>query len=904
MAQTKPDTLTLDSLKTDTLGADTAKARKEEGVDTTVEYSADEIDFGVQSRITTLTGNAVVTYKDMKLEAARIVVDWDKQLLTATGEPDTLWKDSTQTEIDTIKVRGRPHFAQGQESFIGDEIAYNMKTKVGRVRGGSTEYEQGRYYGEQFKRLPDNIITVNRGDFTTCDLDPPHYHFWARELKVKVGKRVIARPVVLYFADVPVMIVPYGVFPQQRGRTSGILVPTFGESSVQGRFLKNIGYYWATSDYMDVSGSFDYYENLGILGGGHYRYAKRDQLNGAVDFTFNTQRDPNSTKHRDYSAALNHTQILDRYTTLNMSGSYYSNRSYQQSTASQQNILNQQLRSSALLNRTWEYWPWSLNASVTYNQYLNLGTWDATLPNISFTHKNGMLFPPPKAPREIRDAVAPKELNPPWYRTFTWNYAVTFRDELSMPHQHKVEGLRLGLTGLNGVKAANTQILGTDTTGVFQKDGLIHTGRIAAQAKILRYLNVTPSLNLRSLTTRRAVRYVPQDKVLVRDDEYGFFQRTTFNLGSSATTKLYGLLNRPLGIDASFRHVATPTAGFTWTPDFSDRQWGYFKTASLPDGRTLTYDRFPGSENISGAGDTPAALSEFVNLGLDNLFQMKTGDSTAGEKESRFDLLDWSLGTGVDLKRDTLKWNNLSMSFRTTIPGTIIGPIQAISLDVTTVHSLYEPVNTPNGEIRINRFFWNRPGAKWYAPIDLTNADINLGFSVRADNLGSLLGIGKSEKKDTTAVPDSLLVPFGPVSTTDISQPSFPPPPPGGPGQPEGASAKGPAQLYEMPLTASASIHESKDYVSLATSAGISTRLAYNLTPKWNMSMDYSYDLKFKQVTNVSVSITRDLHCWEMAFQWYPLGPRPGYYFRLGIKSPMLRDVKIERNRMSGGLYY
>jgi len=900
----QPDTLRLDSLRADSLRADSIKARKEEGVDTTVDYSADEIDFGVQNRVTLLKGNAVVTYKDMKLEAANIVVDWDKQLLTATGQPDTLWKDSTQTEIDTIKVHGRPHFTQGAESFTGEEIAYNMKTRVGRVRGGSTEYEQGRYYGEQFKRLPDNILTVNSGDFTTCDEDPPHYHFWAKELKVMVGKRVIARPVVLYFGDVPVMAVPYGVFPQQRGRTSGILVPTFGESSVEGRFLKNIGYYWATSDYMDLSGSIDYYESLGILGRGQFRYAERYYLNGALNFNFNTARDPNSTKHRDYAADIRHTQILDQYTTLNISGAYASSRAYQQSTATQQNILNQQLQSNATLNRSWEYWPWTLSANVGYTQYLNLGTWNAVLPAINFTHKNGLLFPPPKAPREVRDAVAPKELNPPWYRTFSWSYAVTYRNELSLPHQRKEEGIRLGLINLNGLPAANTQILGNDTTGIFQQDGFVHTGRIAAQAKILRYLNLTPSLNIRSLTTRRAVRYLPEDKILVRDDESGFFQRTTFNLGSSATTKLYGLLNRPLGLDASFRHVATPSMGFTWTPDFSDRQWGYFKTVSLPDGRSLTYDRFPADANISGAGGTPAGLSEFVNLGLDNLFQMKIGDSTAGEKESRFDLLDWSLSSGVDLKRDSLKWNNLGMSFRTTIPGKIVGPLEAMSVDVSTTHSLYEPVNTPAGQIRINRFFWDRPNAKWYAPLDLTNADINLGFSLRADNLASLFGLGKGGKKDTTTVPDSLLVPFGPASTIDLSQPAFPPPPPGGLEQPEQRLTKGPAELFDMPLTASVSIHESHDYVAHSTTSGFSSRLAYNLTPNWNMTMDYTYDLQRNQVTNVGISVTRDLHCWEMAFQWYPLGYRPGYYFRLGIKSPMLRDVKIERNRISGGAFY
>lgn len=898
--------LPLDSLRADTTRPDTLHAKKQEGVDTLVNYSADEIDFGVQQRVTVLKGSAVVTYKDMRLEAGQITVDWNKQILTAVGIPDTIWTDSTNTQVDTIQTAGHPHFVQGTEDFFGDEIAYNMKSKLGRVRGGTTQYEQGYYYGRQFNRLPDNVITVNKGDFTTCSLNPPHYHFWAKELKVMVGKRVIARPVVLYFGDVPVLAVPYGIFPQQHGRTSGILVPTFGESSAEGRFLKNIGYYWVMSDYMDVRGSVDYYENLGLLGRGTYLYNKRFALDGEMDFDFNTQRQPSSGRHRDYSVRARHNQILDRYTRLSVAGSYASSRAYRQAIGTQQDVLNQQLESNATLSRSWEYWPWTLNANVGYTQYLNLRTWSAVLPGISFTHKNGLLFPGPKAPRNIRGAVAPKELNPPWYRAFSWNYGVIYRNELSLSRQQKEVGYRLGLIGLNGRQQSNTQILGVDTLNRFQHDGAVHTGSIAAQARILRYLNLTPRLNLRALTTRGTVRYVPWDRILVRDDENGFFQRTTFDLGSSATTKLYGLLERPFGLDASFRHVATPTVGLAWHPDFSDRQWGYFKKITLPDGRSLTYDRFPAGENISGAGGTPAGLSERMNFGLDNLFQMKMGDSTMGGKETKFDLLSWTLGTGIDFKRDSLKWDNLGTSFRTTIPGKIVGPLQALSLDLTTQHSLYQPVRTSQGSVyRINRFYWQRPGAKWYAPLDLTNADVNVAFSLRADKLGSLFSYGKGAKKDTTAVPDSLVVPFGNASPPDFSQSAFPTPPPGGPEPAEPATQKAPAELFDMPLTVSVNLHQSHDYVYRSVTSGFGARASYSLTPKWDMSMDYSFDLHRKRVNNVGIYVTRDLHCWEMAFQWFPLGYRPGYFFRLGLKSPMLHDVKVERHRESGsGVIY
>jgi len=395
---------------------------------------------------------------------------------------------------------------------------------------------------------------------------------------------------------------------------------------------------------------------------------------------------------------------------------------------------------------------------------------------------------------------------------------------------------------------------------------------------------------------------VPRDKLFVRDDEYGLFQRTTFSLGTNFNTKLYGLLVRPFGLDAKFRHLVTPSVGFHWNPDFSDRQWGYFKRATLADGRTLRYDRFPASDNVTGG--TPAGLSEAVNFGLGQIYQMKTGDSTRGEKEQNFELLAWDMSTAVDLKRDSLKWNDLGMSFRTGIPGTIVGPVQSLSLNVSTSHSFYEQV--ANGR-RVNRFFWQRPGAKWYAPLDLTSASIDLGFSIRADHIGSIFQFGKEARADTAAVADSALVP-GAATPPDLSERAFqePSPPPGGPEKEEQlnkTTEQGPAELSQMPLTATVNIHETHDYVFHSELSGLATRISYSLTPKWDMSLDYNYDLRHKVINNVGVVITRDLHCWEMSLQWYPLGWHPGYFFRLAIKSPMLKDVKIERNRLSTGAF-
>jgi hypothetical protein len=320
--------------------------------------------------------------------------------------------------------------------------------------------------------------------------------------------------------------------------------------------------------------------------------------------------------------------------------------------------------------------------------------------------------------------------------------------------------------------------------------------------------------------------------------------------------------------------------------------WDYYRTVSLPDGRRYTFDRFPASENIGGGG-SPTGLSENFAFGLDHLFQMKTS-AEEEQNQKRFDLLAWSMRTAVDLRKDSLKWDNLAMSWRTSVPGTIIGPVSGLSFDVSTSHSLYRYVNGRP----VNEFFWDRPGAQWYAPVELLNSSMNVGFSVRAETIGSLFGSGGGA--GPVAVSDSLAAPepYNPADVPDIRNP---PPPPSG----RKLDATQPSRLFDMPLTMSVNVHQTRDYLRNSKTSSLATRATFNLTPNWDVNFDYTFDLERREVRNVGVSVLRDLHCWEASFQWSPLGYRPGYFLRVGLKSPQLRDVKIERHRGGGfGSYY
>jgi hypothetical protein len=856
---------------------------RREGVDSVITYSADAIDFEILTRTTILEGNARIEYKDMELTAARIALNWDEQIMTATSTFDTLYSDSARTEIDTVIEVGRPHFKQGSEEFTGDEIAYNLKSKIGRVRGGRTVYQDGSYYGEQFKRISEDVLTVRHGEFTTCELDVPHYHFGANVLKIEVGERVVARPVYLYFADVPVLALPYGVFPIQKGRTSGFITPVFGESAAQGRFLRNIGYYWATSDYMDVLGTMDYYEEQGILGGSKFRYAKRYKLTGNVDFDFNMQRS-GSTRNRRWQVSANHSHTIDQNTRIGMSGSYISDKSFLNDFGNTNNKLNQSVRSNATLSKNWNNSPWSASVNLGYTQNIQQETWSATLPAVRFTHKQGRLFPAPKAPRGIRFAATPKESSEPWYRTFTWTYNTSYSNDLSDLHTKSELGVYPDSLG-NFITE-----YGGDSLKVRQRDGLGHQGSFAATAKILRYVNLNPSIGWQHSWTRKVIGYTPEGDYFRRIDENGFFTRTTFDVGSSASTKLYGLARYPFGIPAQFRHVMTPTVSFRYRPDFSDKEWGYFKTVSLDDGTELEYDRFRASDQSGVVGGTPSGLSEALTFSLGNLFQMKSGDAEEGT-EKKFDLLSANFSSGIDFKKDSLKWSDISSSFRTALPGKLIGPIESVGLDLGTTHSMYER----QGTRVINKFFWDRDGAQWYAPFDLLRASGSVDFSVRAETFVDLFKFksrekpARGEQNDSLDVTETSELPLNPSESLDHEQDDRPPLPQ--------AETEDMQTFLDMPVSMRFNIRHARDYVNISKTSTLGANFDGQLTPRWTMSLSYYFDLDTKTPENAGVTLTRDLHCWEASLNWSPLGFNPSYSLRIGLKSPQLRDVKIERNR-------
>ncbi len=208
-----------------------------------------------------LYGKGDIQNRELRLRAENIDINWTTSVLNAKGVADTTraagGADTTgRGDTTNPRYRGLPELVDGGETYHGTTISYNFKTKKGRINVGQTEIEKGLYYGEAIKKVEGDVLYVADGKFTTCDLTHPHYYFASPEMKVVVKDKIVARPVYFYVSDVPVFALPFGIFPAERGRRSGLITPGYG-SSDRGRYLTHLGYYWATNDYMDWNGRAD-----------------------------------------------------------------------------------------------------------------------------------------------------------------------------------------------------------------------------------------------------------------------------------------------------------------------------------------------------------------------------------------------------------------------------------------------------------------------------------------------------------------------------------------------------------------------------------------------------------------------------------------------------------------------
>ena len=70
-----------------------------------------------------------------------------------------------------------------------------------------------------------------------------------------------------------------------------------------------------------------------------------------------------------------------------------------------------------------------------------------------------------------------------------------------------------------------------------------------------------------------------------------------------------------------------------------------------------------------------------------------------------------------------------------------------------------------------------------------------------------------------------------------------------------------------------------------------------NLTPKWKLNVSTGWDFVHAQLSYTNISIDRDLHCWQMHFNWTPKGGQQQWSFSINVKASILQDLKLDKKK-------
>ncbi len=505
-----------------------------------VRYSGREIDFFEKDRRIVLTGEAKLGYQEMELTADIVNYDLRRAALVAEGTPV---------------------LRQGGEEVEGSRMGYNLDERMGVVYKGRTRYQTGFLEGAEVVRVDPTTLDVRRGTYTSCDLTPPHYHFAGHLMRVYLDDKSVARPVVLHIRGLPVMALPFYILPLTHDRRSGFLIPDieFGVSDRRGRFVRNLGYYWATNEYMDVAFSGDFYQDQKWTAHLATNYALRYRLSGSVRGSF-TRETIAGGGGRRWDIHATHNQELGERSSLTARADFVSDVSYRPDQGNSINDLNRDLQSDISFQKNWT--GQALSLAVSRREALDRGEVTERFPTLRYTVTR---FP-------ILGRGEPGGAAP-WYGTTYLGLStslVNFRDKR-----------RSAATGAD----MTTKHFATEETFT-----------LSNSMKLFGWLGLSPSAEYR-------------EALFAKDNQGERWQRRgVWSAGASANTNLYGTWRPNIGPVVGLRHIMTPSVSFRYTPDFNQ----YLDAGD-------TRDRFP---TISGIGGTPRGARS-LGLSVQHTFQTK-----------------------------------------------------------------------------------------------------------------------------------------------------------------------------------------------------------------------------------------------------------------------------------------
>lgn len=854
--------LRYDSTAIDTTAADSAKRKP--GIDAPVDYECtDSLVYDAETRLVHLYGKAQVKYMDMTLNAAKITMNMDSSMVRAAGERDTAGI-----------LQDKPVYSQGSDNYHSELMTFNFKTKKGYITNVETTQGDGFMQSQHSKRAADGTLYLEHAKYTTCDAKHPHFYIALSRAKVRPGKESVFGPAYLVVADVPLpLAVPYGFLPFNKKYSSGFIMPSYGDETSRGFYLRDGGYYFAINDYMDIKALGEIYTKGSWGLSAETNYRKRYRYNGnfyisflrtvdgeknmpdyAVTKSLKVQwthsKDAKASPNTTFSARVNFAS--ENYERSNLE-SMYNPLAYTQSTRA----------SSVSFSHTFPSIGLNIAGSTNLTQSLRDSSVSMTLPDLSISLNRFYPF--------RRKHQAGKER---WYEKISMSYTGSLSNSINTKEDKLFKS--------NLVKD--------------WRNGMQHRIPIDATFQVFKYINISPQFSLRDIMyTNRVMRsWDETTQKEVADTTYGFYNLYDWSLGVSANTTLYGFYKpwRKLFGDKiiAVRHVFKPSVSFSYAPDFTSSHYGYQRTYVKTDANgevsTVTYSPYSG-----GIYSYPSGTKQgMITMSVSNNVEMKVKSDRDTTGERKISIIDELYGAlSYNMAAETRPWSNLNTRIRLKLT-------KNYTFSMAAVFATYAYAFDKNGRVvtsdrtewsygRFGRF----QGMSQNLSYTFNNETLSKLFSRRSDR-----STASNDETDTDTDTDAEDANIDP----DLRNAKK-----GGKQKKQKAKVDEDGYLrFSLPwsFTVSYGISMAEDRSKQINVRRM--RYPYSFTQTmnfsgylriaegWNISFTSGYDFNYHELSMTTASVSRDLHCFEMSCS-VVLRPYSSFNFTFRARANELADA-------------
>lgn len=855
-----PDTSLRDSLYKDTV------RKSKSALEEPVSYSAkDSITFDYTNSRAHLFGGSQVNYQNLQLTADDISLSLDSSLVHASGRPDS-----------TGAIQGKPLFKQGEDEYEPDRISYNFKTRKAFISNVYTQEGEGFMQSREGKRDSSGVMYVQNGKYTTCDAEHPHFYVSLTRAKMHPGKNVIFGPAYLVVEDVPLpLAIPYGFFPFSSSYKSGFIMPTYGDETTRGFYLRDGGYYFAINDKVDLKVLGEFYTKGSWGLSAQTNYKKRYRFGGNFYFSYQNTKEgeknmPDYSVSKSFKLTWSHRQDAKANPTQSFSASVnFATSSYERNNLTSmynpESYTQSTRTSSVSYSKSFSKVGLTLSGTFNLSQNMRDSSISVTLPTLSISQSR---FNPFK-----RKKAAGKER---WYEKIAMSYTGTLA---------------------NSINTKEDKLFHSSLVKDW-RNGMRHQVPISASFSVLNYINVTPSFTFtdRMYTHKVMQGWDTERQDVQRDTVYGFYNVYNYNMSISANTKLYGMY-RPMPWFggkkiAAIRHVFTPTVSFSYAPDFSQSRFGFYdsyvKTDANGNVSTVRYSPFSGMMY----GTVGQGMTGSVTMDVANNIEMKVRtdkDSTGYRKISLIDELGGSLSYNMAAKRRP--WSDLNLRARIKLT-------KKYTYSMNAIFATYAYEKDENGRVYVgDHTEWSRGRFGRFQ-----GTAQNISYSISNETFRKLFG----KKHRTTTSDDELDEELDEEEETDPTMQNVDPDRKKGK---TGANQESNGDVDEdgylkFSLPWSINIGYGVTIRENAQGRFNDKRMRYpyklshtlnfsgniRISEGWNINFSSGYDFNMHKLSMTTASLSRDLHCFQMSCSMV-ISPYTSYNFTFACKAGTLADA-------------